>query len=656
MTDEERLYFNGINGATGSYELPPLSPEEVASVALGERINEEVYRELKNRHTSMEAHFGVNADQTNLAETGWGVVFAAKDPRTDALREALQPLLDLRRAQATQDDERLYREFSGGAGYRPGESYLDFLGRHGMGPGPADPTKVPYYLLLVGDPEQIPYRFQYQLDVQYAVGRLALPSLEAYAQYAESVVAAEKEGRLQLPRRAVFFGVRNENDRATQLSTQELIRPLSKEMADLHPNWEIALTEETNKANLGALLGGDATPALLFTASHGMGFPNGDPRQLRHQGALLCSDWPGPRDWKKVIPEDFYFSADDVGSDARLAGMLGFFFACYGAGTPHLDAFSHKALDQREELAPHAFIAQLPQRLLGHPKGSALAVVGHVERAWGYSFMWSGAGRQLGVFQETLDQLMDGYPIGAAIEWFNERHAELSVVLASEIEEIKEFDKRRDDVKLAGMWTANKDARSYVILGDPAVRLPVAAEDAPAEVERPTITVTHDRLEALQAAETAEEAETGADAASDTGPETVSAQAAPVTEEDFAVAFGLRDQFSGLTESLRTFTDQLADALSRAARDITTLEVKTYTTADISAVSESEEPAADLRALTHVAFDGDTKVFVPAGREGVDEGLWQIHLEMVREAQKNRAQFLQAMAEMATNLLKSLKP
>jgi len=60
--------------------------------------------------------------------------------------------------------------------------------------------------------------------------------------------------------------------------------------------------------------------------------------------------------------------------------------------------------------------------------------------------------------------------------------------------------------------------------------------------------------------------------------------------------------------------------------------------------------------MTRIAFDGDTQVYVPAHKQGVDQDLWQIHMAMVQEAQANRAQFLQTMAEMATNLLKSLKP
>ena len=119
----------------------------------------------------------------------------------------------MRRSVLAGDRSGGFRRVLGASAYRPGETKRAFLARHGAAAGmPADPDKVPYYLLLVGSPEALPYSFQYQLDVEYAVGRLWLekpdgrPDLDAFARYARSVVEAE-EGQFVLPRRAAFVGL-----------------------------------------------------------------------------------------------------------------------------------------------------------------------------------------------------------------------------------------------------------------------------------------------------------------------------------------------------------------------------------------------------------------------------------------------------------------
>lgn len=587
---EDLLYFNGVNGATGAYGLPPMTGDALSRVLRGESPPENLQElQWRRQQTKHARHFGVKegVDPKNLEETGWGVIFAHDaDP---GIRDALAPLLDLRREQAGDR----FKVCDKSQGYRRGESKAKFLARWKVGPGPVDPNKLPYYLLLVGSPEAIPYRFQSQLDVQYAVGRIHFETPEEYAHYAQSVVTAEGE-RFALPRKVSFFGVENPLDQATQLSTRHLIKPLGKSLNSGRSDWgfETLLKKDATKGELGRLLGGDNTPALLFTASHGMEFPNGDPRQLPHQGALLCSDWPGPVAWRKPIPQDFYFAGDDLDSSANLLGLVGFFFACYGAGTPELDEFSKAAFqDERQSIAPHPFLAALPSSMLSHPGGGALAVVGHVERAWGCSFSWPGAGSQIEVFESTLERLLGGHPIGSAMEYFDERYAELSTVLADELEEI-EFGAEPDPYELSSLWTANNDARGYAIIGDPAVRLQVA-ETGGEPVERPTIEVRR----AVQTPSVSPGSDAGA---------------------------GSKDS---------TAQEDLPDC----AGDLTKFTVSTYASADPASAE-----GARLQVRTQIDLTGDTEVYVH--EDSLAPGTLEAHESAVREALAARLAYLRRLS------------
>ncbi|HXU46376.1 MAG TPA: hypothetical protein VN783_12690, partial [Thermoanaerobaculia bacterium] len=125
--------------------------------------------------------------------------------------------------------------------------------------------------------------------------------------------------------------------------------------------------------------------------------------------------------------------------------------------------------DRPGRIAKKPFVARLPQRLLA---GGALAVIGHVDRAWTSSFSWNSAGGHIRVYDNVLKLLMDGYPVGWAMERMNSYFADQAASL-HRLWEDRKFLRDIDREVFADLWRSTNDARNFVVLGDPAVRIKV---------------------------------------------------------------------------------------------------------------------------------------------------------------------------------------
>ena len=214
-TDPNLIYVNGIDPETGAYAVPPRAIKEIAK---GIRRSPSVssVRDLHGEQPrSFGLPFGIKFDL--LDEAGWGIVFHPDTPQD--VRAALAPLVAHRRKQVGD----LVKELD----YLKDEQTRDWYRRQGISPGAIEPAMVPYYLLLVGAPDLIPFEFQYLLGVDYAVGRLALDTAAAYDCYVRSVIAYETGVAVPNAREIAYWGTQHPADAATNLSATQLIDPLA---------------------------------------------------------------------------------------------------------------------------------------------------------------------------------------------------------------------------------------------------------------------------------------------------------------------------------------------------------------------------------------------------------------------------------------------
>jgi hypothetical protein len=416
---------------------------------------------------------GTVDDPMDLTQTGWTALFASDvDP---AIREALTPLLEWRKSQV--NDEKLFKVFEGNAGVRPGQTAGSWAAAKGVSlAAPVSPRRgVPYYLLMIGSPQRIPFEFQAQFDLQWAVGRLHFDKIEDYAAYAQQVVDYEKGTTSPRKRRVALWMPRNAGDLATPLLAGavgadflgEGVSPRlgQRQRFDVH---SFIGEGQATKSRLTEIFRGTVEggpPAIVFTGSHGAEWSIADPAiQRQRQGALVTQEW---QRGQRLHPEH-YFGAEDLPADTDVRGMIAFVFACFGGGCPEQDSYFFAADGSRIPLTPVPLIASLPQALLAR---GALAVLAHIDRAFSYGFEDVMGTPQEQLLRTPLELLMRGHRAGMAADPLNLQWSTLAAQLGLALGGNLPGQPQPQSALVANLFIARDDAKNYIVLGDPAVRL-----------------------------------------------------------------------------------------------------------------------------------------------------------------------------------------
>jgi hypothetical protein len=402
-------------------------------------------------------------DADRLAEAGWGVITPiTSDPNEVAKRlDALTPLIKLREYNARDRFKQIE--------YRPEETATAFLARQGLRQGFSDPDRLPYYLLIVASPEEIPFSFQVGMGESYAVGRLAFDELRELNHYANKVVAYERSDGND-PRTVTFFGAANPDDSASNFIAYKLLRPLFESVRSENTDWRATLVDPTSatKRQLTQILLQER-PRLLITTGQAATFPMDHPDQRRFQGGLVCQDWPGPKAWQGVLERNFYFSGDDLPADTDLNGMITFHMSDYSLGTPIRSEAQAMLFDDIPQLTSKPFVASLPQRMLAR---GALASIGLADKFWnvGIPNLELFTPDTLVIAQAALRYLLQGATLGTGMQPFRQRAIELAAQLNT-LRDEAQFGKSVDSQEMVTTWATLSTLNNLMVFGDPAVRL-----------------------------------------------------------------------------------------------------------------------------------------------------------------------------------------
>ena len=409
-------------------------------------------------------------DPADPTTAGWTYLVNGGDARRDDIAAIMAPLA--RHRNMVNDQVPLL--YNG----EPPDEWFNWMTDNYFGLY-LDNREIPAYILIVGGPEQIPFRFQSLLDVSANVGRIDFDTLEELEQYVAKLIRIETADDPLVTRDAVLFGPDGGITDPTFFSCKYMVEPIARYMEDdLGFTPHTLLRDDATKAKLLDTLG-SLTPAIVYTASHGLGATS-EPHdvQRRYNGAICCQH-SGPLDLNAL------FCADDIPVDRPfLEGSVFFQFACFGYGTPAKSDYAHWLDGVPETYTGTDFVAALPKKLLAHPRGP-VAYIGHMDTAFLHAFADPNAPHALdrwhtriAPFVTAVEDLLGVRPSGLAMKDLNERFNIANMIITNTYDRIRrgnfQWTEERE-TRFVDTWITRGDAQNYMVLGDPAAHLRIPA-------------------------------------------------------------------------------------------------------------------------------------------------------------------------------------
>jgi len=457
---------NGINYSTGSRLI-----KNIDEVTFGNKIEKSLLSRGSSicsvaKASTIATTFrgGIerkpSMDLGDPKAAGWTYLVNAKDPDYKEIVEAIRPLAEFRGMQ-NPDAPLMY---SG----EPMVEWFDWIQENYFWPYAQETKEPPHYVLIAGNPDNVPFLFQSFLDCAASVGRVDFNSLNDLKTYVQKVIRLENSDPL-VSREAVFFAPDGGPDDPTHFSRRFMAEPLANFVSTKYNMKTTKLMgDDATKEKLIQTLSG-SNPAVIYTASHGIAAPGQSLNiQEHYNGAICCQDEGG------------YFSGFDVPQfEPFLEGSVFFQFACFGYGTPKESEYSYW-LEEKDLIFERDFVAALPKKLLAHPRGP-IAYIGHMDTAMLHGFddpdnpeildRWHP---RMEPFVKAVGMLLDVQPAALAMTDMNKRYDLKNAQLSTTFDLLKKgkIKETRDFfIGLANAFLIRSDAQNYMVLGDPAARL-----------------------------------------------------------------------------------------------------------------------------------------------------------------------------------------